>query len=71
MVKEANREEAFRMVTEYWEVKITEGNALTIRFEVSFKSKVIPRTELTKLEDAIRKILEACGRLEPYSPSKR
>lgn len=60
----------FQMRTEYWEVEIKEGSSEKLTIWITFKDKVIPETELKKLEEAIRLLLEATGR-RSRSPSKR
>jgi len=64
-------ESNFEMKNDYWEVKIEKADYSEIIFHISFKDKKIPHGEIRRLEDAIRKILEACGRLEELQPSKR
>lgn len=61
----------FEMKCKYWEVRIKNADQSEIEFEISFKEEKIPLKEMHKLEEAIRKILEACGRLERFQPSKR
>jgi len=61
----------FEMKSEYWEVTIDKADHSEIKYIIVFKDKVIPVGELRKLEEAIRKVLEACGRIETLHPSKR
>ena len=60
----------FSMKTEYWEITIKEGTASKITLEMTFYEKTIPLSELKKLWDAIKLLLEATGRLE-FNPSTR
>lgn len=62
---------AFEMKTEYWEFKIEKADASEVVVHIEFKDKKIPLGEMRKIEEAVRKILEACGRLEELDPSKR
>jgi len=60
----------FSMKTEYWEITIKEGTASRVTLEMTFYEKTIPLSELKKLWDAIKLLLEATGRLE-FNPSTR
>lgn len=60
----------FSMKTEYWEITIKEGTASRLTLEMVFLEKTIPLSELKKLWDAIKLLLEATGRLE-FNPSTR
>lgn len=64
-------EKSFEMKTEYWEITIEKADCSVIKFDIEFKDKLIPLGEMRKLEEALRKVLEACGRLETLQPSKR
>jgi len=66
-----NKTEDFKMRNEYWELEIEKANYLEIRFEIKFKDKKLPLSEISKLEETIRKFLILCGRLEEFRPSKR
>jgi len=60
----------FSMKTEYWAITIKEGTASRLTLEMVFLEKTIPLSELKKLWDAIKLLLEATGRLE-FNPSTR
>lgn len=64
-------DEDFKMHCDLFDLKIEKADSSEIVVHVVFKDKKIPLGEMRKLEDAIRKILEACGRLEGLQPSKR
>lgn len=65
------KKETVDMKTDWWEFKIEKADYQEISINIVFKDKKIPLGEMRKLEDAIRRILEACGRLEELEPSKR
>jgi len=71
MGEEEDKAKTFSMKTEYWDVSISKGDSSVVKIELEFKDKVIPQGEIRRLEESIRKILEACGRLETLQPSKR
>ena len=61
----------FEMKNDFWEIQIEKANYSEIKILIVFKDKKIPLGEMQKLEECIREILEACGRLEKLQPSKR
>lgn len=63
--------EDFEMKNDYWEFEVEKADYSEVKFKIVFKSKKIPIGEMRKLENAMRKMLEACGRLEELHPSKR
>jgi len=67
----SKKEPSFQMKTDYWELKINGADYSRVEILIVFKDKVIPLGELRKLEDSVRKILDACGRIAPLDPSKR
>lgn len=69
--KASSKVEEFEMKCDYWDVSIDKADSSEIKLEIIFKDKKIPLGEMQKLENAIRKILEACGRLEELHPSRR
>lgn len=71
MPRKTTKSEDFEMKSDYWELVIDKADYNEVKFEVTFKDKKIPLGEMRKLEEAIRKVLEACGRLESLQPSKR
>ena len=65
------KEKDFEMKNDYYEIVITKADHDEVKFEIVFTDKVIPLGEMQKLESSIRRMLEACGRLETLQPSKR
>jgi len=59
------------MKNDYWSFEIVKADYSEIEIKLTFEDKVIPLGEMQKLENAIRKVLEACGRLDTFQPSKR
>jgi hypothetical protein len=58
------------MKNEFYEITIKLASSEKIDLEISFSDKEIPETEIRRLEEAIRLLLEACGRICP-NPSRR
>lgn len=71
MAKKDGRNEDFKMKNEYWEFEIEKADYQTVKIVLKFFDKKIPLREMEKLEESIRRILEACARLEALQPSKR
>ena len=62
---------SFQMKNDYWEIAIDKANHSEVKMTIIYKSSKIPLGEIQKLEECIRQILMACGRLDKLQPSRR
>jgi len=55
-------QKAFKMKTDYWDIKITSADANRIEISITFLEKVIPENELQNLFNFFALLLESLGR---------